>query len=109
MAGNNTLTFTDQTWDSEVLNSDQPVLVDFWAEWCGPCRMMSPTIDSVADDYTGKAKVGKLNVDENGGTAMRYGIRGIPTILVFKGGEVVAQKVGALGKSDVQKLIDAHL
>ena len=109
MAGTNTLTFTDQTWDNEVLGSDQPVLVDFWAEWCGPCRMMSPTIDAVATDYAGKAKVGKLNVDENGGTAMRYGIRGIPTILVFKGGEVVAQKVGAVGKTDVQALIDAHL
>ena len=109
MAGTNTLTFTDQTWDNEVLGSDQPVLVDFWAEWCGPCRMMSPTIDAVATDYAGKAKVGKLNVDENGGTAMRYSIRGIPTILVFKGGEVVAQKVGAVGKTDVQALIDAHL
>jgi thioredoxin 1 len=109
MAGNNTLTFTDQTWDSEVLSSDKPVLVDFWAEWCGPCRMMAPTIDAVADDYSGKAKVGKLNVDENGGTAMRYAIRGIPTILVFKGGQVVAQKVGAIGRTDVQALIDAHL
>jgi thioredoxin 1 len=109
MAGQNTLTFTDAAWDAEVLNSDKPVLVDFWAEWCGPCRMMSPTIDAVADEYAGKAKVGKLNVDENGGTAMRYGIRGIPTILVFKGGQVVAQKVGAVGKTDVQALIDAHL
>jgi thioredoxin 1 len=109
MAGQNTLTFTDAGWDTDVLNSDKPVLVDFWAEWCGPCRMMSPTIDALADEYAGRVKVGKLNVDENGGTAMRYGIRGIPTLLVFKGGQVVAQKVGAVGKTDVQALLDAHL
>lgn len=109
MAGQNTLTFTDGAWDTDVLNSEVPVLVDFWAEWCGPCRMMSPTIDAVAEEYTGKVKVGKLNVDENGGTAMRYNIRGIPTLLVFKGGQVVAQKVGAVGKADVKQLLDAHL
>jgi len=109
MAGQNTLTFTDAGWDSDVLNSEVPVLVDFWAEWCGPCRMMSPTIDAIAEEFTGKVKVGKLNVDENGGTAMRYNIRGIPTILVFKGGQVVAQKVGAVGKSDVQDLLNSHL
>jgi thioredoxin 1 len=109
MAGQNTLTFTDQTWDADVLNSDVPVLVDFWAEWCGPCRMMSPTVDAIADDYQGRVKVGKLNVDENGGTAMRYNIRGIPTMLVFKGGQVVAQKVGAVGKTDVAALLDSQL
>ncbi|MCC6589950.1 MAG: thioredoxin [Bryobacterales bacterium] len=109
MAGQNTLTFTDQTWEADVLNSDVPVLVDFWAEWCGPCRMMSPTIDTIATEYSGKAKVGKLNVDENGGTAMRYNIRGIPTLLVFKGGQVVAQKVGAVGKSEVAALLDAQI
>jgi thioredoxin 1 len=109
MAGTNTLTFTDATWDKEVLNSDLPVLVDFWAEWCGPCRMMTPTIDAVADAYAGRVKVGKLNVDENGPTGMRYNVRGIPTLLVFKGGKVVEQKVGAVGKADVQKMLDAHL
>lgn len=109
MAGQNTLTFTDQTWDADVLNSTVPVLVDFWAEWCGPCRMMSPTVDAIADEYQGRAKVGKLNVDENGGTAMRYNIRGIPTILVFKGGQVVAQKVGAVGKTEVAALLDAQI
>ena len=85
MASENVLTFTDSSFDSDVLKADVPVLVDFWAEWCGPCRMMSPTIDAIASDYAGKVKVGKLNVDENGGTAMRYNIRGIPTLLVFKG------------------------
>jgi len=109
MAGKNTLTFTDSSWESDVLNSDVPVLVDFWAEWCGPCRMMSPTVDAIAEEFNGKAKVGKLNVDENGGTAMRYNIRGIPTLLVFKGGQVVAQRVGAVGKNDVQELLNAHL
>ena len=109
MSGVNTLTFTDATWDSEVLNSDVPVLVDFWAEWCGPCRMMTPTVDAVADAYVGRAKVGKLNVDENGPTGMRYNVRGIPTLLLFKGGKVVEQKVGAVGKADVQKMLDAHV
>jgi len=109
MAGPNTLTFTDGTFDQEVLASDVPVLVDFWAEWCGPCRVMGPTVDTVATDYAGRAKVGKLNVDENGATAARYQIRGIPTLLLFKGGQVVEQVVGAVGKSQVQKLLDAHL
>jgi len=102
-------TFTDATFDVDVLNSDVPVLVDFWAEWCGPCRMMTPTVEAIATDYAGRVKVGKLNVDENGGTAMRYNIRGIPTLLLFKGGQIVEQKVGAVGKTDVQKMIDAHL
>ncbi|MGA7412843.1 MAG: thioredoxin [Bryobacteraceae bacterium] len=109
MAGDNTLTFTDQTFDKDVLNSEVPVLVDFWAEWCGPCRMMSSTVDQVAKDYNGKVKVGKLDVDSNQQTAMRYGIRGIPTLLLFKGGKVVDQKVGAIGKPDFQKMLDSHL
>ncbi|HEV8041926.1 MAG TPA: thioredoxin [Bryobacteraceae bacterium] len=109
MSGVNTLTFTDATWDAEVLNSEVPVLVDFWAEWCGPCRMMSPTVDAVADAYVGRAKVGKLNVDDNGATGMRYNVRGIPTLLLFKGGKVVEQKVGAVGKADVQKMLDGHV
>ena len=109
MAGANTLTFTDAGWDKEVLNSEVPVLVDFWAEWCGPCRMMSPTVDAVAEAYTGRVKVGKLNVDENGSTGMRYNVRGIPTLLLFKGGNVIEQKVGAVGITDLQKMIDKHL
>lgn len=109
MASENTLTFTDAEFEMEVLKSEVPVLVDFWAEWCGPCRQMSPTIDLIASEYAGKAKVGKLNVDHNGQTAMRYNIRGIPTLLLFKGGQVVEQKVGAVGKSDVQKMLDGHV
>ena len=109
MAGNNTQIFTEASWEADVLNSNVPVLVDFWAEWCGPCRAMTPTVDAVADEYAGKAKVGKLNVDEHGGTATRYNVRGIPTLLVFKGGQVVEQRVGGAGKSDVQAMLDAHL
>jgi thioredoxin 1 len=109
MAGANTLTFSDSTFDTDVLGSEVPVLVDFWAEWCGPCRMIAPTVEAIANDYVGKIKVGKVNVDENGGTAMRYNVRGIPTLLLFKGGRVVDQKVGAVGKTDVQRMIDAHL
>ncbi len=109
MAGKNTLTFTDGSFDSDVLKSDVPVLVDFWAEWCGPCRMMGPTVDQIASDYAGKVKVGKLDVDSNQMTASRYGIRGIPTLLLFKGGQIVEQKVGAIGKNDFQKMLDKHV
>lgn len=109
MASENTLTFTDSSFDTDVLNSEVPVLVDFWAEWCGPCRMMTPTVDAVASEYKGKMKVGKLNVDDNSGTAARYNIRGIPTLLLFKGGKIVEQRVGAVGKSDLQKMVDPHV
>jgi thioredoxin 1 len=109
MAGDNTLVFTDAAFETEVLKSSEPVLVDFWAEWCGPCRQMAPAIDQIAVEYAGKVKVGKLDVDSNIQTAGRYQIRGIPTLLVFKDGKVVDQKVGAIGKSDLKKLLDAHL
>jgi len=109
MAGNDTLTFTDSTFDTDVINSEVPVLVDFWAEWCGPCRMMGPTVDQVATEYSGKVKVGKLDVDSNQQTAARYGIRGIPTLLLFKDGKIVEQKVGAIGKPEFQKMLEKHL
>jgi thioredoxin 1 len=109
MAGANTLTFTDGSFDKDVLSSEIPVLVDFWAEWCGPCRMMGPTVDQVATEYAGKIKVGKVDVDANQQTAYRYGIRGIPTLLLFKGGKVVDQKVGAIGKPEFQKMLEAHV
>jgi thioredoxin 1 len=109
MASENTLNFNDAGFDQEVLNSPQPVLVDFWAEWCGPCRQMTPTIDSIAGEYAGRVKVGKLNVDHNVQTASRYNIRGIPTLLLFKGGKVVEQRVGAMGKAEVQKMLESHV
>jgi len=83
--------------------------VDFWAEWCGPCKMMGPTVDQIAGEYAGRLKVGKVDVDSNGGTAMRYNIRGIPTLLLFKGGQVVDMRVGAVGKSEVLKMLEPHV
>ena len=109
MAAENTLTFTDSAFDQDVLKSESPVLVDFWAPWCGPCKAMAPTVDAIATEYAGKIKVGKMNTDDNPGTGMRYGIRGIPTLLLFKGGQVVDQRVGAMPKSEVLKMIEPHL
>ena len=103
MAGLNTLTFSDDTFDQDVLRSDVPVLVDFWAQWCVPCRQIGPTIELLASEYAGKLKVGKLDVDTNGSTAMRYNVRGIPTLLLFKDGHIVEQRVGAVGKSELQR------
>ena len=109
MAGANTLTFTDSAWDTDVLQSETPVLVDFWAEWCGPCRMIAPTVDAFADEYTGKLKVGKLNVDDNQAISARYNVRGIPTLLLFMGGQVVEQRVGGVSKSDLVKMVEGHV
>ena len=103
------LAVSDAAFDGDVLKSDLPVLVDFWATWCGPCRAMTPIVEQLADEYVGKAKIGKLNVDENNQVAARYQVRGIPTMLLFKGGQLVGSKVGATGKADLQKLIDAHV
>lgn len=109
MAGPNTLTFTDADFDSEVLSSDQPVLVDFWAIWCGPCRQMAPVVDSLAEKYAGRVKVGKLDVDHNPASAQRFNVRGIPTLLLFKDGRPVDQIVGALPEGAVATRIDRHV
>ncbi len=100
---------TDATFKSEVLEAGQPVLVDYWAEWCGPCKMIAPILDEVAAEYAGKLKVAKLNIDDNQKTPGEYGIRGIPTLMLFKGGNVEATKVGAVSKSQLTAFIDSHL
>ncbi|MGH8544058.1 MAG: thioredoxin [Vicinamibacteria bacterium] len=106
---NKVQTFTDEKWKEEVLASPQPVLVDFWAEWCAPCRMMAPTIDALAEEFDGRARVGKLNVDRNAVTSERYNIRGIPTILLFKAGEIREQVVGVTSKENLATLLERHL
>ena len=100
---------TDGTFDAEVLQSSTPVLLDYWAEWCGPCKMIAPILDEVAKEYEGKLKVAKLNIDENQDTPAKFGIRGIPTLMLFKGGNVEATKVGALSKSQLTAFIDSNL
>jgi thioredoxin 1 len=106
MAGDNVQTFTDDNFQAEVLGSDQPVLVDFWAEWCMPCKMLAPTIDELADEYAGKIKVGKLDTDGNREVASQFGITAIPTIILFKGGEVSQKFVGLTSKKDFQEALD---
>jgi thioredoxin 1 len=100
---------TDANFEAEVLKSADPVLVDYWADWCGPCKMIAPVLDEIAAEYAGKIKVAKLNIDENQATPPRYGIRGIPTLMLFKGGEVEATKVGAVSKSQLTAFIDSNL
>jgi thioredoxin 1 len=105
----NVQTFTDGNFDDTVLKSGAPVLVDFWAPWCGPCKRLGPTVDALATEYAGKVTVGKLNVDENPDVSFKYNVRGIPTLLLFKGGQVVESVVGLASKEDLQALFDKHV
>lgn len=100
---------TDDTFEQEVINSSNPVLVDYWAEWCGPCKMIAPILEEIASEYTGKVRIAKLNIDENPQTPPRYGIRGIPTLMLFKDGNVEATKVGALSKSQLTAFLDSNI
>ena len=100
---------TDGSFEEEVLKSDTPVLVDYWAEWCGPCKMIAPVLDEISKDYNGKLKISKLNIDENTDTPPKYGVRGIPTLMLFKDGNVEATKVGALSKSQLAAFLDSNI
>ena len=107
--GANTIEITDDNFETEVVKSSTPVLVDFWAAWCAPCRAIAPAIDAIAEEYKRRVKVGKLDVDANGSTGARFNVRGIPTLLVFKDGQVKEQIVGAVDKSVITKALDKHL
>lgn len=109
MAGANVQTFEDNTFEKDVLKSDVPVLVDFWATWCAPCRAIAPHVEALADAYAGKVKVGKMDIDSHPNTPGKYGVRGIPTLLLFKGGQVVDQIVGAVPKSKLEEIIKKHI
>ena len=109
MASDNVQTITDGNFEDTVLKASQPVLVDFWAEWCGPCRRLAPTVDALAGELAGRLTVGKLNVDENPNTAGRFSIRGIPTLLLFKGGQIVESVVGLADKDHLKQVIEPHL
>jgi thioredoxin 1 len=109
MASDKVLSFGDDNFDAEVLKATQPVLVDFWATWCAPCKAIAPVIDTLADEYDGQVKIGKVNVDDNPGTPGKYGVRGIPTIILFKDGKVVDQVVGAVPKAQLEALIKKAL
>jgi thioredoxin 1 len=100
---------TDATFEQEILKSKEPVLVDYWADWCGPCKMIAPILDEIAGEYAGRVKIAKLNIDENPTTPPKYGIRGIPTLMLFKGGNVEATKVGAVSKSQLTAFLDSNI
>lgn len=106
---NNILAVTDSSFEEQVLKSETPVLVDYWAEWCGPCKMIAPVLEEVASEYAGKVTVAKLNIDENQETPQKYAVRGIPTLMLFKNGNVAATKVGAMSKSQLSAFIDSNI
>ena len=105
----NIVHLSDDSFEDEVINTDGPVLVDYWADWCGPCKMIAPILDEIASEYKDKIKIAKLNIDENPATPPKYGIRGIPTLMLFKGGNVEATKVGAVSKSQLTAFIDSNI
>ena len=105
----NIINVTDSTFEQEVLSSEIPVLLDYWAEWCGPCKMIAPILNDIADEYSGKIKVAKLNIDENPGILAKFGVRGIPTLMIFKSGSIEATKVGAMSKSQLSAFIDSTI
>ena len=109
MASDSIIELSDSTFESEVVNSDVPVLVDFWAPWCGPCRAIAPIVEEISSSYEGKIKVGRMNVDENQSTTMKFGIRSIPTIIMFKDGEAVDQIIGAVPKGEIERVVDKSL
>ena len=109
MSNEKIIQLTDDTFEQEVLQSQTPVLVDYWAEWCGPCKMIAPALDQIASEYHGRLKVAKLNIDENQSTPPKYGIRGIPTLMLFKNGNLEATKVGALSKAQLAAFIDSNI
>jgi len=109
MASEFVQTYSDGNFDADVLKASTPVLVDFWAEWCGPCKRLGPTIDQLASEYAGKVTIGKLNVDENPNTAIKFQIRGIPAVMLFKGGQIVDQVVGLVDKAALKQMIDRHV
>ena len=106
---NNIINVTDSNFEQEVLSSEIPILLDYWAEWCGPCKMIAPILNDIADEYSGKIKIAKLNIDENPGTPAKFGVRGIPTLMIFKSGSIEATKVGAMSKSQLSAFIDSTI
>lgn len=109
MSSQNIVAVTDDNFENEVMNAELPVLLDFWAEWCGPCKMIAPVLDEIAKTYNGRLKVAKINIDENASTPSKFGVRGIPTLMLFKNGELESTKVGAMSKSQLTAFLDSHL